>query len=415
MFNNKIKSQLKSLSVSPGVYIFKDIEGAIIYVGKATNLKSRVSSYFLNKNQGEYVRPIERMTDQIEKIKTIETETVLEALILEANLIKKYKPRYNVDGKDDKSFAYFVITKEEFPRILIKRETDLYSIQNSKSKIKNYSIYGPYTSKVQMQIALKIIRKIFPFHNRSEKSEKGCLEFQIGLCPGPYESMISKEEYKKNIRGIKLILEGKKKGLIKILEKEMLGYSKEEKFEKALEIKNKIFALKHIQEIALLGRENKNYPKGKLRIEAYDISNISGDFAVGSMVVFNGQESDKSQYRKFKIKTIQGANDVGMMREVLIRRFNNKWALPDLIILDGGQGHLNMSLTVLGERSLNIPMVGVAKGSDRKKLEIVGGEKIGSREIKNILADKNLIKKITDEAHRFAITYHRKLRENMYS
>ena len=432
MFNIKIKAQLKNLPLTPGIYIFKDKKGEIIYIGKATNLKSRVGSYFLNKNQGEYIRPIEKMIAQVEKIKTIETETVLEALIMEANLIKKHKPKYNVDGKDDKSFAYFVITKEDFPRVLIVRETDLRKsnqssvishrkksedkkIQNTKYNIQYTKIFGPYTSKIQMQIALKIIRKIFPFHNRREKSEKGCLEFQLGLCPGPYAGAISKEDYKKNIKGIKMILEGKKKNLLKILEREMLRYSKEEKFEKALELRNKIFALKHIQEIALLRGEEKNNISQGFRIEAYDISNISGEFAVGSMVVFGGGNPDKSQYRKFKIKTVKGSDDVGMMREMLIRRLNNKWSLPDLIILDGGKGHLNMGRAVLGERGLDIPSVGVAKGPDRKKLEVVGGENIKNKKIVNILKDKKLLKRITDEAHRFAITYHKKIRDVGFS
>ncbi|MEF3691598.1 MAG: GIY-YIG nuclease family protein [Candidatus Moraniibacteriota bacterium] len=431
-----IKNQLKKLPLSPGVYIFRNKEGEIIYIGKATNLKSRVGSYFLNKSKGEYARPIEKMIAQVEKIKTIETETVLEALILEANLIKKYKPKYNVEGKDDKSFAYFVITKEDFPRILILRETDLqkshqssvishqnktksvnkklYSnkkLQATSYKLQATDVFGPYTSKIQMQIALKIIRKIFPFHSRREKSEKGCLDFQLGLCPGPYAGAIGKEDYKKNIKGIKMILSGKKKNLLKILEKEMLKYSKEENFEKALELRNKISALKHIQEIALLGGEEKNIITKGIRIEAYDISNIAGNFAVGSMIVFQCGQSDKSQYRKFKIKTIQGSNDVGMMREMLIRRLNNNWPLPDLIILDGGRGHLNMGIKILGENNFNIPIVGVAKGPDRKKLEVVGGENIKNKKISDILTDKKLLKRVTDEAHRFAITYHKKIRD----
>ena len=212
-----------------------------------------------------------------------------------------------------------------------------------------------------------------------------------------------------------MVLEGKKKNLLKILEREMLRYSKEEKFEKALELRNKIFALKHIQEIALLRGEEKNNISQGFRIEAYDISNISGEFAVGSMVVFGGGNPDKSQYRKFKIKTVKGSDDVGMMREMLIRRLNNKWSLPDLIILDGGKGHLNMGRAVLGERGLDIPSVGVAKGPDRKKLEVVGGENIKNKKIVNILKDKKLLKRITDEAHRFAITYHKKIRDVGFS
>ncbi|MFA6183529.1 MAG: GIY-YIG nuclease family protein [Parcubacteria group bacterium] len=431
MLDNKIKLQLKKLPATPGIYIFKNKAGEIIYVGKATSLKNRVGSYFLNKNRQEFVRPIERMIVQVGKIKTIETETVLEALILEANLIKKYQPKYNVDGKDDKSFAYFVITKEDFPRVLILRETDLQKshqssvtshqknknqevdkkIQATSYKLLATNIFGPYTSAVQMQIALKIIRKIFPFHSRNEKSEKGCLEFQIGLCPGPYDGAISKIDYRKNIKSIKMILAGKKKNLLKSLEREMQKYSQEEKFEKAQETKNKIFALRHIQEIALLGSENKPNISKNLRIEAYDISNISGEFAVGSMVVFEGEKSNKSQYRKFKIKTVIGSNDTAMMQEVLLRRLKNNWKLPNLIILDGGRGHLNMGIKILGENGFNIPIVGVAKGVERKKIEVVGEDNIKNKKIKAILADKKLLKRITDEAHRFAITYHKKIRD----
>jgi len=416
MIEQKIKAQIKKLPKNSGVYIFRDKNNEIIYVGKATDLKNRVGSYFLDKNNSEYVRPIEQMIAQVVNIETQKTETVLEALILEANLIKKHQPKYNVEGKDDKTFSYFVFTKEEFPRILIKRESDL--VMESKKDLKNekikYSyIYGPYTSKVQMQIALKIIRKIFPFHSRNEKSEKGCLEFQIGLCPGPFTGAISQADYKKNILGIRMILAGKKKRLLAKMEKEMREFSQKEEFERAQELRDKIFALKHIQEIALLGNNKREKSYDDLRIEAYDISNISGEFAVGSMVVFGGLKPEKSQYRKFKIKTIQASNDVGMMREVLLRRFNNKWKKPNLIILDGGAGHLNMGREVSGELGMSIEIVGVAKGPTRKKLEVVGINEVRNEKIKKIISDKKFLKNITDEAHRFAITYHRKLREKI--
>ncbi|MFZ2153749.1 MAG: GIY-YIG nuclease family protein [Candidatus Moraniibacteriota bacterium] len=433
MSNEAIKNKLKHLPISPGIYIFKNKIGEIIYVGKATSLKSRVGSYFRFANdvnmQLGIARPIERMIAQVVDMEIIETETVLEALMLEATWIKKHQPKYNVDGKDDKTFSYVIITKEDFPRVLIVRETDLTlikneklkiknedcgvnkKIQNSKFKIQNSFVYGPYTSKTQIQIALKIIRKIFPYHSRKEKSEKGCLEFQIGLCPGPYAGVILKNDYKKNIQGVKMILAGKKKSLLKFLEKEMLAYAKEEKFEKALEIKNKIFALRHIQEIALLSGETKSRVTKNLRIEAYDISNISGDFAVGSMVVFAGGESDKSQYRKFKIKTISGSDDVAMLAEVLRRRFKNSWKLPNLIIVDGGKGHFNMGKKILLENNLNIPIIGVAKGPTRKKLEIIGGAEIKNKKVIEILKDDKLLKRITDEAHRFAVTYHKKIRD----
>jgi excinuclease ABC subunit C len=458
-----IKKKIADFPDAPGVYVFlseakSTSEGLnarkkIIYIGKATNLKNRAGSYFNNIQNTKYQilntnkRPIEEMIHRVSSIKIIETETVLDALILEANLIKKHQPKYNVLGKDDKSFSYVVITQEEFARVLIKRKTDL-EIQNSNLKMQNdnskfkslkliqnskfnipYSkIYGPYVSKKQIEIALKIIRRIFPFHNRKEKSEKGCLDFQIGLCPGPYDGAISKKDYAKNIRQIKMILEGKRKNLVKKLEKEMDDFSKKEEFEKAGEIKRKIFALKHIQDVALISSGDDNFQTNSkfLRIEAYDISNISGQYAVGSMIVFDNSFGEiapnKSEYRKFKIKTITGADDTGMMREVLIRRFRNNWTKPDLVFLDGGLGHLNMTEKLWKELGIDIPIVAVAKGATRKisnfqflisKQFPISKYKL-FKQFSEILNNRNLVKNIIDEAHRFAISYHRKIRGKQF-
>jgi excinuclease ABC subunit C len=428
------KKNIKNLSANPGVYIFKDASGVVLYIGKATNLKNRVGSYFSRGAEG---RPVQYAISQISKIETMETDSVLEALILESNLIKKYQPKYNVDLKDDKSFSYAVITKEKFPRVLILRKTDLENnqnkkIQNTSYKLRYTNYFGPYTSKKQLEIALKIIRKIFPYHSLKQQTEKGCLDYQIGLCPGPYADNISRKDYLKNIRNIKMILEGKKKNLVIKLEKEMKEYAKKHEFEKAGEIRNKIFALNHIRDIALIARSDENFQiqisnfqsnsKLKiqnskfLRLEAYDISNISGQYAVGSMIVFKNNEPDKSQYRKFKIKTIQGADDVGMMREVLLRRFNNKWPRPDLILLDGGKGYLNMGSEILKGFDLNIPIIAVAKGVTRKisNFQFIISNQFPitkfSNDLKNIASDKNLLGQIMSEAHRFAIEYHRKVR-----
>jgi excinuclease ABC subunit C len=452
---SSLKNKTTNLPQNPGVYIFKDINGWVVYVGKATNLRSRVSSYFRG---GEDARLIGRFMDLVADVAVQETDSVLEALILEANLIKKHQPKYNVLGKDDKSYSYFVITKEEFPRVLIMRKKDLENkykyvipslsknltrkkvdpstpLRSAQDDIKVQKIFGPYTSKRQMEVALKILRKIFPFHSLAAKTEKGCLDFQLGRCPGPYAGAITHADYRKNIRGIRMILEGKKQGLIKKLNADMAEYADKEEFEKAQEVKNKIFALNHVRDVALISIEGSTLASAKveplrdLRIEAYDISNISGQHAVGSMVVFQNSEPEKSQYRKFRIKTVEGSNDVGMMAEILFRRFRNNWPAsnrgnvsstrgwpqPDLILLDGGQGHLHMAEKVLRELDLKIPIVAVAKGAKRKNLEFrisparPGNFKSNSN-IKNVLNDKNLIKQIMDEAHRFAIGYHRKLR-----
>jgi excinuclease ABC subunit C len=244
-----------------------------------------------------------------------------------------------------------------------------------------------------------------------QKTEKGCLDFQLGRCPGPYAGAISKTDYRKNIRGIQMILEGKKKNLIYRMKKEMDNAAKKNEFEKAAEIRNKIFSLEHIQDIALVTqnvkRETRN-DKNKIRIEGFDISNISGKYSVGSMVVFDNSEGElkanKSQYRKFRIKTVEGANDVAAMREVLMRRFRNVWEKPNLIILDGGKGHLNMARGVLRIYRLDIPILAVAKGPERKKLDRYSFGTVPE------YGENRIVEQVRDEAHRFAISYHKKLR-----
>lgn len=418
-----IKQEMADLPQAPGVYFFRGAKKKLLYIGKATNLKSRVQSYFRSIEVAGRSEWISLMVSQVEDIDFEQTDSVLEALILESNLIKKHQPKYNTLEKDDKSFSYFAITKEEFPKVLIFRFTDL-NFENLEAKsYKLKAVFGPYTSKYQMQTALKIIRRIFPFHALKQKTEKGCLDFQIGMCPGPYAGAISKIDYAKNIRAIKMIFEGKKKSLIKTLEKEMQTFAKKNEFEKAAELRNKIYALQHIRDVALMTRDfevgsnvKTSERQNVIRVEAFDISNISGQHAVGSMVVFENGVANKSQYRKFKIKTVEGSNDVAMMREVLLRRFKNDWPMPDLVLLDGGQGHANAIGELVFELGLNLLIVAVAKGATRKNLnfQFPISNKISMsqfpKEVKNFLDNKNLVKSIMDEAHRFAITYHRKVR-----
>ena len=423
-------------------------------MGKAGSLKDRVGSYFSPSpvlrtsspasGRGGYgIRPIEIFISEVKDLEIRKTDTVLEAYILEQELIKKLQPKYNVDGKDDKSFCYVVVTREDYPRFVMLRKTDLDSIKKSKiknpmptgrqendnSKFKNLKfskIYGPYTSRHQIEAALKILRKIFPYHSRKEKTEKGCLDYQIGLCPGPYDEAISKRDYQKNIKAIQMILEGKKKSLINKIKKEMQEYSDKNEFEKAAEVRNKIFTLRHVQDIALISsRDEKpeirnpksetisNYQNTKFktfRIEGYDISNISGKYAVGSMVVFDNSEGNikpnKSQYRKFRIKTIEGANDVGAMEEIISRRLKNNWPKPDLVILDGGKGHLNAIRRIIRNYHLEIPLIAVAKGPTRKKLDIYSFGTIPG-------ISKNIVEQVRNEAHRFAIKYHRNIRKKL--
>ncbi len=403
---------LKKLAQSPGVYIFRDAQKRVLYVGRATSLRSRVSSYFSGwDSRGERIF---QMVDRAKRIETLETETVLESVILEANLIKKYQPKYNVDLKDDKSFSYFAMTKEEFPRILLIREKELVKKDPVYSRT-----YGPYTNKRHMEVVLKILRRIFPFHSGSQKTEKGCLYRQIGMCPGPYDGGITKEVYRKNIRNIEYVLRGQKKRLLSTLEKEMQRAAKKEDFERAKKLKEQVFALRHIRDIALLTNEKEPVTNvnvkdtGLCRVEAYDISNISGQHAVASMVVFENGEPNKNEYRKFKIQSVEGSHDVGMMREVLARRVRHvEWRYPDMIVLDGGKGHLNMAVSLWKALNVNIPLAAVAKGPTRKKVDVYTDPEYVPNS--GLLEDKLLLERIREEAHRFAITYHRKVRKKSF-
>ncbi|OGY58559.1 MAG: hypothetical protein A3C03_01065 [Candidatus Colwellbacteria bacterium RIFCSPHIGHO2_02_FULL_45_17] len=393
---------IKNLPDSPGVYLFKGARGKILYIGKAGNLKRRVSSYFQKSGDNK----IEKLILEAKRIDYIKTDTTIEALILEAELIKRYEPPFNAKEKDDKSFLYVDITKNKFPQVMLSRGRSLPTTNLSKR-------YGPFTSASQIREALRIIRRIFPYSVHEEEKvgvmKKPCFDHQLGLCPGTCVGLADRGEYIKDIANIKLLFEGKKTRILSSLEKDMKLASKELNFERAEKLKRQIFALKHIHDVALIGDDRKSFADtshGVKRIEGYDISNISGDSAVGSMVVSSGGVPDKDEYRKFRIKTVRGSNDVAMLTEVLYRRFNNKWRLPDLILVDGGSGQVNAILKVLRGRSLRIPVVGLAKGPTRKKNDVIG-------EVPSWTSLRELIT-VRDEAHRFAISYHKKLRSDNF-
>jgi len=403
-----LQEKTKDLPKTPGVYLFKNARGKVLYVGKATSLRDRVRQYFTgHDSRGERINILVRESAKVEHI---ETESVFEALILESQLIKKHLPKFNVDQKDDKSFCYFVVTKEEFPRIVILRETDFIKRKNQTDAITKGKKFGPYLARHQMETALKIMRRIFPIHLSAQKSEKGCLDMHLGLCPGPYQEKINKEDYKKNIRGITMILQGKKKSLVKTLEKDMKAFAKNEQFEEAEAMKRKIYALTHIRDVALLSKIDA-FPttsaQSNVRIEGYDISNISGKHQVASMVVFENGEAKKSDYRKFKIKAVLGPNDVSSMREVLARRLRHtEWPFPKIMLLDGGKGHLNMAKKLLKDLDITgIILVGLAKGPTRKKVEFFWAEPRPKGVTDDVLVA------VRDEAHRFAVTFHKSVRD----
>jgi len=386
-------SKIKKFPDSSGIYIMRDSNRRPLYIGKASSIKRRVLSYFQRPQETR----LEQMLAQVRIIETKKTDSVIEALFLENDLIKKYKPKYNVKLKDDKTFLGIFITKEDWPRIFPARITQ---------KLPKGEFYGPFPSANQVREALQIIRKIFPFRVSCQPlSGKACFEYHLGQCPGVCAGKVEIKDYQKTIHQIKLFLRGKKKSVIKEIEKDMKTAAKNMDFEKAAKLRDKIFALRHIQDVALIQEEDLRHPEDiPARIEAYDISNISGAFAVGSMVVFREGLVDKSQYRKFKIQISagwgRGPDDVAALKEVLSRRLNHaEWPMPDLIIIDGGKGQVNGANEILKARRLNIPVIGIAKGPDRDKDELIG--------VENLSFDKKLLLRVRDEAHRFAIEYYR--------
>ncbi len=398
-----MKKLEKKIPSTPGVYIFRGTGREILYIGKATSLHTRVQSYFRSDLVSTRGPIIVGLVETAKNVDFIETDSVLEALILEAHLIKKHQPPYNTKEKSNKSFNYVVITKEDFPRVLTMRGRYLEVEPLSGLR---YS-FGPFPQGSVLQEALSIVRKIFPFRGKCKpNSGKPCFYAQLGLCPGVCDGSISKAEYSKTINRIKLFFEGKKPALLRSLEKDMKYFAKELKFEDALRAKRTIFALNHTQDVALL-KHNFNPERQCLsesfRIEAYDVAHISGTNVVGVMVVLEDGEVKKSDYRKFKIKTSTN-DDNASLREMLNRRFGHtEWSMPNLIVVDGGKAQANTAEKVLAERGLKIPVVGVVKDEHHRAREIIG-DKIACTTLERSILLAN------SEAHRFAIAYHRTLR-----
>ncbi|MEK7135154.1 MAG: GIY-YIG nuclease family protein [Patescibacteria group bacterium] len=374
-----------NLPDSPGVYFFYS-KKELLYVGKATSLKDRVKSYFSRDILLTRGPKIVKMLEDAERVEFMQTDSVLEALILEANQIKKHQPPANTKDKDDKSYYYVTLTEEEFPKVTITRGS---------------GTYGPFPHSTELKEGLKIVRKIFPFRDdKCKLGGKPCFNAQLGLCPGPCAGWITKTEYRKVIRNFSLFFEGKKEKVILNLEKEMKALAKAQEFESAEKVKRKIFALDHIQDIALIKQDlTSNLQTSNFRIEAYDIAHISGTNVVGVMTVVENGEANKSQYRKFKIK-IDKNDDVKNLQEILIRRFNHpEWRMPNLIVVDGGSAQLNVA-----QKLTDIPIVAVTKDDKHKAKQIIPKSNILNQESERAVLLAN------SEAHRFAINYHRKLR-----
>jgi len=431
-----IEQLVKKFPQTPGVYIFRDKKRKPLYIGKATSLRARVMSYLRSDLMQARGPLLVGMIESAQSVDYLETDSVLEALILEASLIKKHQPIYNTKEKDNKSFNYVVITDEAFPRILTMRGRELEELRFGHSlKTKDYklkTIFGPFPQGSILREALSIVRKIFPFRDKcipciqlttddlppitkSVLKCKPCFNAQINLCPGVCAGTISKAEYAKIIRHITLFFEGKKKALLTSLEREMKSSAKKLRFEEASRIKKTIFALNHIQDVALIKERSASEPRaalgnseraaleGTFHIEAYDVAHISGTNVVGVMVVMEDGEPKKSDYRKFKIKTSTD-DDNASLREMLTRRLAHpEWPLPDLIVVDGGIAQIHTAENILGDQKISIPVVGVVKDEHHKPKEILGISIFTTKYKREILLANN-------EAHRFAIGYHRQLR-----
>lgn len=397
----------KKLPSTPGVYFFLGKKKEILYIGKATTLNSRVRSYFDTKLKEKRSAVIEKMVREAKSIEFTVTDSVLEAMLLEVNLIRTHKPVYNTKSKDDKSYNHLVITDTEFPQVLVVRGKDLITRDESE----HLAVYGPFPNGALFKEALKIIRKLFKFYDvdvskddRRSKIAKGKIDFnrQINLYP----NSCTKEEYMKTIKHIQLFFEGKKQSILDELEKQMHIYAKQERFEEAQICKKRIFALKHIHDVSLIKDESREYKDEKgIRIEAYDVAHMAGKDMVGVMVVLRGSESEKSSYRKFTIKGFEGSNDPRALKEILERRFtHSEWTMPDLIVVDGSTAQKNVAIGTLRKHHKTIPVVGVVKDEKHRPVRIIGPKKM-------VDEHKSAILLANAESHRFALQFH-KLKRN---
>jgi excinuclease ABC subunit C len=417
------------LPSKPGVYVFLDRSKTIIYVGKAINLKSRVSSYF--RKHAVLGEKTKLLVEQTAKIRIILVESELEALLLESFYIKKFQPKYNIRLTDNKAYLLVRITNQtnnlkQYPAVVTARKED----------DKNSIYFGPFPSSSSVRLILRSIRHVFPYHSVLNHPKRICLYNHMGLCPclPVKNSKALREEYYKNIKQIIRIFSGDIKEILTEFEKERDKLSRNELFEKAALLQRKIEALKYVSqpfhkpleydfnpnlridirkaelnELQSVLTISKLRIKSLSKIECYDISNISGTNATGSMVVFIDGEKESSMYRRFKIKMENKPDDFAMMAEILQRRIRHiEWKYPDLIIVDGGKGQVSAAVKVLQDNNINIPLIGLAK-----REEIIVIPRITNFIEVSLPKDSpalHLIMRIRDEAHRFAVTYHRHLR-----
>ena len=405
-YTQRLKEKILSAPNSPGVYLMYDAFGQVLYVGKAKALKKRLLNYLGPGLASKTAALMQKVRDL--KLKLCPSEDM--ALLLEASLIHELKPKYNVSLRDDKSFPLVKISREDFPAIYITRKKDDPSAQ----------YLGPYTNAKLLKNALKIIRSCgFAYRTCRRMPEQSCMYHRINLCPAPCIGKISRKEYGRVIDNIILVLKGKVDLLILGLTKLMLAKAKAMDFEAALAAREQIAVLSEMSEgpsgvnrkRELEDLKNRlglrNLPE---KIEGFDISNISGNQAVGSMVSFYNGSPNKNNYRRFRIKSFQGIDDYKMLAEVLRRRYTRLikegGTLPDLLLIDGGKGHLLTAARQLKQLHLRLPLVSIAK----KEEHVYSSGKLRPLTFFKDTPALNLIRRVRDEAHRFALAYHHVLR-----
>lgn len=435
----ELKDKLKELPKEPGVYFHKNKAGEIIYIGKAARLNNRVRQYFQKSRARD--PKTEALCAEIHDTEWMVVESELEALFLEAEMIRRYMPQYNILLRDDKALSYIRIDYDsEYPTVsLTRRPLD-----------DGARYFGPYFSSYSVKQALKILRKIFPYATkRMPMQKRATLHYHLGLDPGLEEGRTSLEEYRANLRKMMAVIKGRRSVVIRDIEKEMKTKARMQQFEEAAKLRNRLRYLKSLdQQIIFSDKEfmdiSKDHALGELvsllslkkypsRIEGYDVSHMQGTDVVASMVVFTNGVSNKGEYRKFKTK-IDHNNDFYNMNETLKRRLTDKniknWGLPDVVLIDGGKGQLDAALRARDEQGkAKLVFIGLAK----KREEIIvhnslSNIEINRAELKRLhgfiqetkefsiisLPDTShvvkLLQRIRDESHRFAVSYHSTLK-----
>lgn len=431
--NDQLAQKLKELPKDPGVYFHKDKDGNIIYVGKAAVLRNRVRQYFQKSRNRDPKTDL--LVSEITDTDWQVVDSEFDALFLEAEMIRRYMPRYNILLRDDKSQSYVRINfRDTYPSVTMTR----------RPLDDGATYYGPFLSTIAVKRALKYLRKIFPYSTHATLPARACLLVHIHLCPGPETGELNEKDYKATLRKLVRVLEGQKGSIVRELEKDMKAAAEVKDFEAAASIRNKITALKDLDRRVLFSDKefldlSKDHALVELtdllgldkvprRIEGYDISHMSGTDVVASMVVFTNGAADKANYRKFK-QHKQTNDDFVHMRETMTRRFSDRnikaWGMPDLLLIDGGKGQLAAASSVVQAKGLKIPMIGLAKKHeeivvrndwpytrlDRKIVLKLRGFTRNSEgyTLVDLPHSSNIVKllqRIRDESHRFAVSYH---------